>query len=111
MEDYLKVIFALEREEGRVTTQAIAERLGVQSPSVTNMLKRLAALHLVEHQPYRGVRLTERGRDVALEVIRHGRLGVSPRGISELKGGSHDNRHYGAASDSAGYPKCVGRAP
>ncbi|MFN3335918.1 MAG: metal-dependent transcriptional regulator [Thermomicrobium sp.] len=74
MEDYLKVIFALEREEGRVTTQAIAERLGVQSPSVTNMLKRLAALHLVEHQPYRGVRLTERGRDVALEVIRHHRL-------------------------------------
>ncbi|MCX7622235.1 MAG: metal-dependent transcriptional regulator [Thermomicrobium sp.] len=74
MEDYLKVIFALEREEGRVTTQSIAARLGVQSPSVTNMLKRMAALQLVEHQPYRGVRLTERGRDVALEVIRHHRL-------------------------------------
>ncbi|MCS7256351.1 MAG: metal-dependent transcriptional regulator [Thermomicrobium sp.] len=74
MEDYLKVIYALEREKGRVTTQAIAERLGVQSPSVTNMLKRLAALHLVEHQPYRGVRLTERGRGIALEVIRHHRL-------------------------------------
>lgn len=74
MEDYLKVIFALEQEEGRVTTQAIAARLGVQSPSVTNMLKRMAALHLVEHLPYRGVRLTARGRDVALEVIRHHRL-------------------------------------
>lgn len=74
MEDYLKVIYTLEREEGRVTTQAIASRLGVQSPSVTNMVKRLAALQLVEHEPYRGVRLTERGRGVALEVIRHHRL-------------------------------------
>jgi len=74
MEDYLKVIFALERDEGRVTTQAIAERLRVQSPSVTNMLKRMAALDLVDHQPYRGVRLTDRGRSVALEVIRHHRL-------------------------------------
>ncbi|MCS7051939.1 MAG: metal-dependent transcriptional regulator [Thermomicrobium sp.] len=74
MEDYLKVIFALERDEGQVTTHRIAERLGVQSPSVTNMLKRLAALQLVEHRPYRGVRLTERGRAVAVEVIRHHRL-------------------------------------
>lgn len=74
MEDYLKVIFALEQEELRVTTQAIAARLGVQSPSVTNMMKRLATLDLVEYEPYRGVRLTERGRGVALKVIRHHRL-------------------------------------
>ncbi len=74
MEDYLKVIFKLEEECSSVTTQSIAERLQVQSPSVTNMIKRLADLKLVEHRPYRGVVLTVTGRKAALEVIRHHRL-------------------------------------
>lgn len=74
MEDYLKAICLLQEEQGRVSTQAIAEHLKVQSPSVTNMLKRLAALNLVDHTPYRGVTLTPAGRRVALEVIRHHRL-------------------------------------
>lgn len=74
MEDYLKVICLLEEEQGRVSTQAIAEHLKVQSPSVTNMLKRLASLRLVDHTPYRGVTLTPAGRRIALEVIRHHRL-------------------------------------
>lgn len=74
MEDYLKAIYLLEEEQGRVTTQAIAEHLRVQSPSVTNMLKRLASMNLVHHRPYRGVTLTPAGRRIALEVIRHHRL-------------------------------------
>jgi DtxR family transcriptional regulator, Mn-dependent transcriptional regulator len=74
MEDYLKIIFKLQDEEAAVTTQSIAVRLNVQSPSVTNMIKRLADLKLVEHAPYRGVTLTETGRKAALEVIRHHRL-------------------------------------
>lgn len=74
MEDYLKIIFKLEEEGSTVTTQSIAERLQVQSPSVTNMIKRLADLNLVEHRRYRGVVLTVTGRKAALEVIRHHRL-------------------------------------
>ena len=74
MEDYLKIIFKLEEEGATVTTQSIAERLQVQSPSVTNMIKRLADLNLVEHRRYRGVVLTVSGRKAALEVIRHHRL-------------------------------------
>jgi DtxR family transcriptional regulator, Mn-dependent transcriptional regulator len=74
MEDYLKVIFKLEDEGSSVTTQSIAERLQVQSPSVTNMIKRLADLNLVQHRPYKGVMLTVTGRKAALEVIRHHRL-------------------------------------
>lgn len=74
MEDYLKIIFKLEEEDTSVTTQSIAERLDVQSPSVTNMIKRLADLNLVKHKPYRGVVLTITGRKAALEVIRHHRL-------------------------------------
>jgi DtxR family Mn-dependent transcriptional regulator len=57
-----------------VATSAIAERLGVSPASASAMLKRLAAMGLVVHQPYRGTELTETGLRVALEVIRHHRL-------------------------------------
>jgi DtxR family transcriptional regulator, Mn-dependent transcriptional regulator len=73
-EDYLKQIFLLGEGRGRVTTQAIAGRLGVRPASVTEMVGRLAQLDLVEHAPYRGVHLTEAGRRVALEMLRHHRL-------------------------------------
>ena len=48
--------------------------MGVRPPSVTAMLKRLSALGLATHVPYRGVELTPAGERVALEVIRHHRL-------------------------------------
>jgi DtxR family Mn-dependent transcriptional regulator len=75
VEDYCKAIFTLEsRAEEPVATNALAERLGLTPGSVSAMLKRLGELGLIEHHPYRGVRLTEEGRKVALEVIRHHRL-------------------------------------
>src|ERR1700745_153266 len=76
VEDYAKAIYALEtRKEGHaVSTNAIAERMGVTAASASGMVKRLGELGLVEHQPYRGVSLTEQGRRVALEVMRHHRL-------------------------------------
>ena len=72
-EDYLKQVLLLSGE-GPVTTQALAERMGVRPASVTGMLKKLASLGLVDYAPYRGVTLTEAGRAVALEVLRHHRL-------------------------------------
>jgi DtxR family Mn-dependent transcriptional regulator len=74
VQDYAKAIYALETHDGTVSTTALAERLDVRPASVSGMLRKLAVLGLVEHEPYRGVRLTERGRLVALEVIRHHRL-------------------------------------
>src|ERR671930_1095430 len=74
VQDYAKAIYALETRDGTVTTNALAERLDVRPASVSGMLKKLTVLGLVEHEPYHGVRLTERGRLVALEVIRHHRL-------------------------------------
>ena len=75
IEDYAKAIYALEgRAETAVTTNALAARLGVTPASASGMVKRLGELGLVEHRPYRGVSLTEAGRRVALEVIRHHRL-------------------------------------
>jgi DtxR family Mn-dependent transcriptional regulator len=73
-EDYLKEIYKLESEHGRATTSALAASLGVSPPSVTSMLKKLAALRLVIHERYRGVTLTAAGRKAAVEVIRHHRL-------------------------------------
>jgi len=73
-EDYLKQIYLLGEAGGAVSTQALAERLGVRPSSVTGMVRRLAQLGLVEHQRYRGVQLTESGTRVALEVLRHHRL-------------------------------------
>jgi DtxR family Mn-dependent transcriptional regulator len=74
MQDYVKEIYKLRLEGKRATTSAIAERMGVRPPSVTAMVKRLSALGLAEHAPYRGVELTPAGERVALEVIRHHRL-------------------------------------
>jgi len=74
IEDYLKAVYMLSQEERPVTTNGLAQRLGVAPASVTNMMKRLARLRLVRHEPYRGVELTEAGQKVALEVIRHHRL-------------------------------------
>jgi DtxR family Mn-dependent transcriptional regulator len=74
MQDYLREIYKLRLEGGRATTSAIAGRMGVRPPSATAMVKRLAALGLVEHERYRSVELTPSGERVALEVIRHHRL-------------------------------------
>ena len=71
-EDYLKAIYSLGTD--RVNTQALADRLEVKPGSVTEMLKRLADLGLVEHKPYYGARLTPAGTRIALELIRHHRL-------------------------------------
>ncbi len=74
VQDYLKAIYALETAGERVTTSALAARMGVSAPSATAMAKRLAELGLVERAPYKGVALTEDGRRSALEMLRHHRL-------------------------------------
>ncbi len=75
IQDYAKAIYALERRaDGPVSTNDLAERLGVTPASVSAMLKKLAERGLVEHVPYKGVLLTAEGRRVALEVMRHHRL-------------------------------------
>ena len=75
IEDYAKAIYGLElRAGGAVSTNALAERLGVTAASASGMVKRLDELGLVSHVPYRGVELTADGRRLALEVLRHHRL-------------------------------------
>ena len=75
IEDYAKAIYTLQqRTDGPVTTTALAERLNVSAASASGMVRRLGEIGLAKHEPYKGVELTEAGRAVALEVIRHHRL-------------------------------------
>jgi DtxR family transcriptional regulator, Mn-dependent transcriptional regulator len=74
VENYLKAIYHLQSDVERVKTKAIALRLAVTLPSVTNMVQALAQDSLIDYQPYRGVRLTEAGHTAALRVIRKHRL-------------------------------------
>ena len=77
VDDYLKAILELGgAEELRVTTNALAERLRVPTPSVTGMLQRLASERpaLVMYEKHRGVRLTAAGKQRAWELVRHHRL-------------------------------------
>lgn len=74
MEDYLKAIYRLRDDRGQVTTQRLADELGVTGPSVTNMVKRLHEMRLLLHTRYHGVELSPAGEKIALEVLRHHRL-------------------------------------
>jgi DtxR family Mn-dependent transcriptional regulator len=76
VEDYLKAIYELEEDYGKVTTSALAEKLTVAPASVTGMLQKLAESKpkLVKYERHHGVTLTASGRKIALEIIRHHRL-------------------------------------
>jgi DtxR family Mn-dependent transcriptional regulator len=73
MQDYLKAIYRLG-QQGPVSTQELADELGVAASSATNMAKRLHELGLLRHTPYQGVTLTSEGQQAALDVVRRHRL-------------------------------------
>ncbi len=74
IQDYLKIIYKLGAEQKPVNTNAISDRMCIAQGSVTGMLKKLAELNLITYTPYHGVRLTDAGKNIALEIIRHHRL-------------------------------------
>jgi len=74
VEDYLKTIYKLQKQDEKVSTSAIAEKLELSNATVTAMVKRLAEKKLLNHISYHGVVLTDEGRKTALGVIRRHRL-------------------------------------
>jgi len=75
MEDYLKGIYELQRDEGTpVSPSRIADYLDVTPPTVTSMMEKLEQRGLVSREKYKGVELTTEGETVAIEIIRHHRL-------------------------------------
>ncbi len=71
---YLEAIYRLQEESGTARTCELALRMGVSAPSVTEVVRRLRKEGLVIYQPYRGVRLTDEGRRLALGQIGKHRL-------------------------------------
>jgi DtxR family transcriptional regulator, Mn-dependent transcriptional regulator len=91
VEDYLKAIYSLEEQGDAASTSAIARALAVQPGSVSGMVKRLAESGFVEHERYRGARLTDEGRREALRIIRRHR--ILETYLSERLGFSWDDVH------------------
>ena len=74
VEDFLKAVYTLQQQSERVSTNTLRDALNITAPSVTDMAQRLVDAGLVDYQKYRGVVLTDAGRDIALKVIRRHRL-------------------------------------
>ncbi|NIP29288.1 MAG: metal-dependent transcriptional regulator [Candidatus Dadabacteria bacterium] len=74
VEDYLKAIYEIQETNDKVSTNSLSEKLDIAPASVTSMVKKLSKKKLITHKRYQGVRLTDSGRKIALEIIRHHRL-------------------------------------
>lgn len=92
VEDYLKAIYKLGKEVDKgVSTSRLADEMGVANASVTNMVKRLSKMGLVDYESYYGSTLTSSGEKIALEIIRHHRL--IELYLKEMMGYSWDEVH------------------
>ena len=95
IEDYLKTLHKLEEQGGApVSTGDLAQAMDVSSASASNMIKRLDELGFLTYEAYEGATLTEPGRTVALEVLRHHRL--LELYLKEVMGFSWDEIHQEA---------------
>ena len=74
VEEYLETIYRLEKRDGVAKTNGLVLALNVAAGTVTNTVERLEREQLVTHEPYKGVKLTEQGKKIALDVLRRHRL-------------------------------------
>jgi len=74
VEEYLEAIYKLQEREGTAKTTELAKELKVALGTITNTIENLEKQSLVIHQPYKGVKLTVKGRKIALDVVRRHRL-------------------------------------
>ncbi|MGJ3238696.1 MAG: metal-dependent transcriptional regulator [Anaerolineae bacterium] len=82
VENFIKAVYVLQsehthnasKEDMRVSTNALKTALEISAPSVTDMAQRLVENGLVDYRKYRGVRLTDKGEALALNLIRRHRL-------------------------------------
>jgi DtxR family Mn-dependent transcriptional regulator len=74
IEEYLEAIYKLQERNGAAKTTKLAEQLSVALGTITNTVESMEKQDLVIHEPYRGVKLTAKGRKMALDVIRRHRL-------------------------------------
>ena len=73
-QDYLKAILSFELRGAKASTSAISDKLSTRPASVTGMFRVLADSDLIEYKPYKGAKLTVKGRDEAISLMRKHRL-------------------------------------
>jgi len=74
IEEYLEGIYRLQERSRVARTSDLVKLLKVAPGTVTNTVERLEREGLVTHEPYKGVKLTEKGRKIGLQVMRRHRL-------------------------------------
>lgn len=75
IEECLELLYRYEEIYSRgVKTLEVAKELSISPAAATDMLRKLANMGLVVHTPYRGAKLTDKGRELALKIIRKHRL-------------------------------------
>ena len=116
-ENYIKSIYSLSQEAGEVSASDLAKKLRVKLPTINSMIKKLSAKKMVAYAPYRGIKLTEKGRKEALSIIRKHRLAelflvkVMDLGweevhdIAEQLEHVNSERFYNRIDEMLGYPE------
>jgi DtxR family Mn-dependent transcriptional regulator len=104
-EDYLEAIFHLESEGKVATTQEIAKHLAISSASVSENIKKLADEKLLIYSPYKGVKLSSKGKKIAVDVVRRHRL--SERFLVDKLGVKWEEAHEQAHKLEHGISKVV----
>jgi len=74
IEEYLEAIYTLQERNGSAKTTELAKRLRVVLGTITNTIESMEKQNLIVHEPYKGVKLTAKGRKMALDVVRRHRL-------------------------------------
>ncbi len=116
-ENYIKSVYSLSQATGEVIVSELAKKLQVKPPTVNSMMKKLALKKWVVYAPYKGIKVTDKGKKEALSIIRRHRLAelflvnVMKLGWEEV----HDiaeqlehvesNRFYDRIDEMLGYPK------
>jgi len=116
-ENYIKTIYSLSLEPGEVSVSELAKKLNVKLPTVTSMIKKLSLKKLVSYAPYRGIKITEKGKKEALSIIRKHRLAElflvkilklgweEVHEIAEQLEHVNSERFYDRIDELLGYPK------
>ena len=74
MKEYLKAIFLIEEKGSTAKNIELAEELDVKPASVTEMIQKLASMDLLSYEPYHGMKLTEKGKQITMKILRRHRL-------------------------------------
>ncbi|MCS7120828.1 MAG: metal-dependent transcriptional regulator [Nitrososphaerota archaeon] len=74
VEEYLETIYRIQEEKGIAKTSDLVKMLNVSPGTITNTVERLERDGYITHEPYKGVRLTDKGLEIAIQVVRRHRL-------------------------------------